>query len=548
MALWLRCSALTCGYGYAVFMRILSHKHNLLLRLLTFGLIAALMSSSLSLAVLAGATPSSESTETVSSSEESSEQSNEEADEEASEEPADNEDSAEIDALRAQATQARIQLDQMAIETAIASENYFEAQELLEATLEQIEETEEELEINQEQLDHVGDLLARRAVSSYQSGELSFVAFLFGSSDLADLVARINALISLMDNDADMIRESRQLRSQIENHMFRLEEKREVEREAAETAQTEFETVQRSLGQQQTLLDSLDSEVHRLMEEERAAIEAEQLRIAQEIQAEEERERRAQQETEQNNQSADAQNTPANSNSTGNGGSAGTSGSSGNASSGSAGSSSGSGAGAGNSGSGAAGSSGSGGSSNAGSGSSSTSSGSSSGSSSGGNTSSSSNSGSGGSSSAARPPASTPTPSPPPATTPAPAPSLGRERPGAVTAARRHIGVPYLWGGTTPAGFDCSGLVQHVFREAYGLNLPRTSRQQFHAGVFIPPNRGDLMRPGDLVFFSSTGRPENIHHVGIYIGNNRMIHAPQPGTNVREQVIWRHDFIGAVRP
>ncbi|MCL2680569.1 MAG: NlpC/P60 family protein [Coriobacteriia bacterium] len=146
------------------------------------------------------------------------------------------------------------------------------------------------------------------------------------------------------------------------------------------------------------------------------------------------------------------------------------------------------------------------------------------------------NSGGGGSGSITTPPTGNPI-------------NLGAARPAVVTEARRFIGVtPYLWGGTTPAGFDCSGLTQWCYRVAYGINLPRTSRQQFHAGVFIPPGRRDLMQPGDLLFYSTTGRPEDIHHVAIFIGNSRMIHAPMTGRMVEEAAAFRSDFIGAVRP
>jgi len=445
----------------------------------------------------------------------------------------------DIDSLRAQARSARLQLDQLAYETELASENYFEAQELLEATLSEIELTEEELADSQVQLDRMSGLLSERATNAYVNGELSFIVFLFESSSLNDFFARISLLQTIMDNDATIISDVRHLRSEIQVNRDRLEEKREIEREAAERAETEFQNVQTSLNAQQRLLSSLDSEVERLIAEERAAIEAEQIRLAQQRQAEEERARAAR-EVEEASQSAEAEvdspdatastsnsgsnsngssssntasnSTAGNASSSTSGSSAGTSSSTGSSASTGSSSSSGSSASTGSStGSGSSGSSASTGSSSGSSGS---------GSSTGGSTSSGSQT-----------------------------PSLGRERPGVVTVARRFVGVtPYLWGGTTPAGFDCSGLVQYSYREAYGINLPRTSRQQFHAGVFIPPNRSDLMRPGDLVFFSRTGRPENIHHVGIFIGNNRMIHAPSSGRLVSEQAIWRSDFIGAVRP
>ena len=67
--------------------------------------------------------------------------------------------------------------------------------------------------------------------------------------------------------------------------------------------------------------------------------------------------------------------------------------------------------------------------------------------------------------------------------------------PEVVAIAERYLGVPYVWGGTSPSGFDCSGLVQYCYRQI-GINLPRTSRVQFHAGAYIPPDRLDLLKAG----------------------------------------------------
>jgi cell wall-associated NlpC family hydrolase len=98
-----------------------------------------------------------------------------------------------------------------------------------------------------------------------------------------------------------------------------------------------------------------------------------------------------------------------------------------------------------------------------------------------------------------------------------------------IKTARDFIGVPYLWGGTTPEnGFDCSGLVMAVY-QLNGLELPRTSRDQFDAGT--PIEKEDLMK-GDLVFFAN-GNNQPISHVGIYIGNNSFIHAPGRGKKIR---------------
>jgi cell wall-associated NlpC family hydrolase len=89
--------------------------------------------------------------------------------------------------------------------------------------------------------------------------------------------------------------------------------------------------------------------------------------------------------------------------------------------------------------------------------------------------------------------------------------------------ARRLVGVPYRWGGDSPAtGFDCSGLVRFVYQH-FGISLPHSSYGDFNLGTRV--SRGAL-RPGDLVFFDGVG------HVGMYVGNGRFIHAPHSGTNV----------------
>jgi len=100
---------------------------------------------------------------------------------------------------------------------------------------------------------------------------------------------------------------------------------------------------------------------------------------------------------------------------------------------------------------------------------------------------------------------------------------------GVVNRALQNIGVPYRFGGSNPkSGFDCSGLVNHVYREALGIALPRTSRQL--ASVGSPVAEEDL-RPGDLVFFNTRGAANS--HVGIYLGDGRFIHAPRARTLVR---------------
>ena len=113
-----------------------------------------------------------------------------------------------------------------------------------------------------------------------------------------------------------------------------------------------------------------------------------------------------------------------------------------------------------------------------------------------------------------------------------------------VNSAKKYLGVPYVWGGTSPRGFDCSGLVQYVCRQN-GISLPRVAASQRNAGRYV--SRANL-QPGDLVFFGNGGR---INHVGIYVGNGNMIHAPQTGDVVKISSInssYRvRRYAGAVR-
>ncbi|MET7473123.1 NlpC/P60 family protein [Streptomyces sp. NPDC005648] len=108
----------------------------------------------------------------------------------------------------------------------------------------------------------------------------------------------------------------------------------------------------------------------------------------------------------------------------------------------------------------------------------------------------------------------------------------------AVSYAYSKLGSPYVWGATGPSAFDCSGLVQAAYHSA-GISLPRTTYAQIDAGHRV--SRSELL-PGDLVFFYS-----GISHVGIYIGNGQMIHAPNPSAPVRIAPIDEMPFAGATR-
>lgn len=93
--------------------------------------------------------------------------------------------------------------------------------------------------------------------------------------------------------------------------------------------------------------------------------------------------------------------------------------------------------------------------------------------------------------------------------------------------ANSFLGVPYLWGGTTPAGFDCSGLVQYCYREVFNIELPRTTYYQCEVGVEVP---FEELPPGDLLFFADGG---DVHHVAMYLGDGYYVEAPHTGDVVK---------------
>ncbi|HEX2903038.1 MAG TPA: transglycosylase SLT domain-containing protein [Jatrophihabitans sp.] len=100
-----------------------------------------------------------------------------------------------------------------------------------------------------------------------------------------------------------------------------------------------------------------------------------------------------------------------------------------------------------------------------------------------------------------------------------------------VASAEKYLGVPYVWGGTTSAGLDCSGLVQKAYGDL-GISLPRLAADQAHAGTAVPSL--DQAQPGDILAF---GDPA--YHVAIYLGDNKMIAAPEPGEKVKIQDVYQ---------
>jgi peptidoglycan DL-endopeptidase CwlO len=113
---------------------------------------------------------------------------------------------------------------------------------------------------------------------------------------------------------------------------------------------------------------------------------------------------------------------------------------------------------------------------------------------------------------------------------------------GVVAIAQKYLGVPYVWGGASPSGFDCSGLVMYCYAQL-GVSLPHNAAMQY---ADCTPVAQSAAQPGDLVFFGYSAG--GIHHVGIYVGGGSMIDAPYTGVDVRYDAAFGGDFYGVGRP
>lgn len=109
----------------------------------------------------------------------------------------------------------------------------------------------------------------------------------------------------------------------------------------------------------------------------------------------------------------------------------------------------------------------------------------------------------------------------------------------------KYIGIPYIWGGNNPQGFDCSGLVQWVLKKTHDILIERTTRLQSNKWRSELNFDLSLIKPGDLIYFKT--KKNQISHVGVYSGDNKFIHAPNRKTNVKESKLsdyWLKKFAG----
>lgn len=115
-----------------------------------------------------------------------------------------------------------------------------------------------------------------------------------------------------------------------------------------------------------------------------------------------------------------------------------------------------------------------------------------------------------------------------------------------ISYGKKFMGVPYVWGGTSPSGFDCSGFTQYIFKNAAGISIPRTTDQQYNIGTSVA--KSDL-QPGDLIFYKNTYK-QGISHVGVYAGNNMVLNATSSnGIDLvsMDNPYWGPKYAGAKR-
>lgn len=381
-----------------------------------------------------------------------------------------------------------------------------ECQANLDATNQQIEELEASITEKQQELSDAQDVLADRVNASYRAGNANLLSVLLDASSFDDFVSRLYYAGKVSDSDAQAIQTVKDLKAELESEEAALQEQRAQQEQLLADQQAYTDDLQSTVASYQSYTASLSSEVTSLMEQAQAELIAAQ-------QAEYEAYLAQQQQQQES------------SGTSGTGGSTG----SGSQSDGVAG--------------GTSGGSASGGADDT------------------GGTSGSTETPDQGSGDTADPtPEPTPEPEPEPVPEPEPTPEPepepepvpepepepdpwpgdggGNHVPSVADIAWSYIGVPYVWGGTDPSGFDCSGLAQYCYAQA-GYYISRTTYSQaaeISARGQMKYSMSEL-QPGDLVF-------PHADHVGIYMGGGMMIHAPYPGTTVKYASVYAFSFGG----
>ena len=354
-----------------------------------------------------------------------------------------------------------------------------ECQANLDATNQQITELESSIAEKQQELSDAQDVLADRVNASYRAGNTSLLSVLLDATSFDDFVSRLYYAGKVSDADAQAIQDVKDLKAELESEEAALQEQRAQQEQLLADQQSYTADLQSTVESYQSYTASLSSEVTALMEQAQAELLAAQ-------QAEYEAYLAQQQQQQQ-----DAASGETSTGSTGSGEQSGSEGASGSDSTGTD-----------------------------------------TGESTGGvsdSTTGTTDQNSG----------ETWEPEPVPEPTPDPEPSWGGNHvPSVADIAWNYIGVPYVWGGTDPSGFDCSGLAQYCYAQA-GYSISRTTYTQA-AEISA---RGQMkyslseLQPGDLLFPSAD-------HVGIYMGGGMMIHAPYPGTTVKYVSVYGFSFGG----
>lgn len=127
--------------------------------------------------------------------------------------------------------------------------------------------------------------------------------------------------------------------------------------------------------------------------------------------------------------------------------------------------------------------------------------------------------------------------------------SVLSDRQRVIQEVNKYRGIPYLWGGSNPTAFDCSGLVQWTIKKTHGKTIPRTTATQYKSWERSMKRNIADADPGDFVYFKTQNNGSPVSHVGIYVGDNKFIHAPKSNDVVKESELkgyWKEKFVGYV--